>query len=216
MSKKSVKLHLEILDKSRSKIFVHLKEFGKYGYLAGGTALALQIGHRLSYDFDVFCHKKISDSLINICRDKFSPKQVLINSDEEFTFLAKNNVKITFLYYPFVFKNKLVQNKISLPLLSVLDIAAAKAYALNRRGSCRDYVDLYFLLKKGLITAKQVVNNAKKVYGELFSEKLFLGQLVYFGDLDKNELRKMIFISEKLSFKIMNKFFEEEVKRYKF
>ena len=50
-------LHLEILDNKRQLIFHQLLNFKSLGYLAGGTALALQAGHRVSYDFDIFCRK---------------------------------------------------------------------------------------------------------------------------------------------------------------
>ena len=42
-------------------IFEKLVKFKKPGYLAGGTALALQLGHRVSYDFDIFCGKEVSN-----------------------------------------------------------------------------------------------------------------------------------------------------------
>ena len=48
------KIFLEILDPERQKVFTRLTAFCDDGYLAGGTALALQLGHRVSIDFDVF------------------------------------------------------------------------------------------------------------------------------------------------------------------
>mgnify|MGYP000433412548 CR=1 FL=1 len=56
-------MHLEVLDKQRQEIFAKLKAFDGF-YMAGGTALALQIGHRVSVDFDMFTDDKISDNLL--------------------------------------------------------------------------------------------------------------------------------------------------------
>ena len=57
------KIHLETLDKSRLEAFQNLSPFKKYGYLAGGTALSLQITHRKSFDFDVFVKRQIDNKL---------------------------------------------------------------------------------------------------------------------------------------------------------
>jgi len=64
MLKKSINLHLEIFDENRLAVFKKLKKYKRFGFLAGGTALALQIGHRISYDFDIFCKKQISDQSV--------------------------------------------------------------------------------------------------------------------------------------------------------
>lgn len=53
------KIYLEILDKERIKIFQKMGDFKRIGYLAGGTALALQIKHRKSFDFDIFTLKSM-------------------------------------------------------------------------------------------------------------------------------------------------------------
>lgn len=213
MLKRSTRLFLDILDKERLSVFKQLKGYKRYGYLAGGTALALQIGHRISCDFDIFCKSKISHSLINKCRRDFSISQVLVNSEDEFTFLTKDLIKITFLYYPFIFAGKTVDSFVSLSLLNVLNIATAKAYALNRRSSWRDYIDLYFIMRDGYADSGKIIENGKKVYGELFSSKLFLGQLVYFGDIKKEEVGAISFVSKKISANAIKQFFQAEVKK---
>ena len=48
------KIYFKILDNDRMSVFDKLKAFQNEGYLAGGTALALQLNHRTSEDFDVF------------------------------------------------------------------------------------------------------------------------------------------------------------------
>jgi hypothetical protein len=56
-------MHLEAISSKRQKIFQEFKNFSKF-YVAGGTALALHIGHRMSDDFDLFTAEDISASLI--------------------------------------------------------------------------------------------------------------------------------------------------------
>ena len=81
------------------------------------------------------------------------------------------NVKFTFFEYPFKIDapNKF-ENIIRLPEL--LDLAAMKAYALGRRSKWKDYVDMYFILKY-FYSIDQISQKANKIYGQLFSEKLF-------------------------------------------
>jgi hypothetical protein len=164
--------------------------------LAGGTALALQLGHRVSFDFDVFCSEKIDERILNKAKKIFEIKKILINNNDELTFIVKGNIKITFLYYPFKLKNKLVKIKNGINLLNIKDIAVAKAYALNQRNSLRDYVDLYFILKEKKTTLDEINRDAEKVFGGIFSEKLFLSQLLYTDDINEKESEN-VFISGK-------------------
>ena len=57
------KIHLDILDNIRQDIFNKLKAFAHEGYLAGGTALAFQLHHRISEDFDIFINRHINNNL---------------------------------------------------------------------------------------------------------------------------------------------------------
>jgi len=117
------------------------------------------------------------------------------------------------LYYPFVFKGKLIDSKIGLPLLNILNIATTKAYALNRRGTWRDYIDLYFIMKNGLANLEEIIKNGQRVYAKLFSPKLFLGQLVYTADLSKEDIKSVNLLSGKITAGEIKRFFAGEVKR---
>ena len=66
------KIFLEILDHDRQEILTGLSSFRDEGYLAGGTALALQLGHRTSYDFDIFMDHPVTKNL----KDKITAKFV--------------------------------------------------------------------------------------------------------------------------------------------
>jgi hypothetical protein len=52
-------MHREILSKGQLALLPLIKLFSKEFYLAGGTAVALHIGHRRSIDFDLFTDKNI-------------------------------------------------------------------------------------------------------------------------------------------------------------
>lgn len=183
------KLHLEILNEERKNIFQKLSAFRPIGFLSGGTALALQMGHRVSYDFDIFCSKEISPIFAAKVQKEMRVKEVIVNSGDEFTFFTDYDIKISFVYYPFDLKKYLLEfPEAPLYLISPLGAALTKAYALNRRNAWRDYVDLYVILKKGIAGLEDIARESRAVFGELFNEKLFLAQLVYTQDISEAEI----------------------------
>lgn len=180
-------MNKNILDKKQLPLLKIVEHFSnKSFYLAGGTALALQIGHRESIDFDMFTYKKFENEDIykellslNI---KKSDLKVIIDKLDEYTLLIKD-VKFTFLRYPFVIKDIIRVDNLS--LANPLTIGAMKAYALGRRGKWKDYVDLYFLLQE--FRLDKLISKTESIFKDLFSEKLFRQQLCYFEDVDFSE-----------------------------
>lgn len=69
---------------------------------------------------------------------------------------------------------------------SLLSLAAMKAYALGRRAKWKDYVDLYFIIRD-YYTIEEISLEAKIIFGQLFSEKLFREQLSFHKDIDYSE-----------------------------
>jgi hypothetical protein len=208
------KLHLEIFDENRRDIFQKFSAFREIGYLSGGTALALQLGHRVSYDFDIFCTKEISSTFPAKVAKEVNIKETVVNNGDEFTFFTEQDIKVSFIFYPFDLKKYLLDfPDASLQILSPFGVALAKAYALNRRNAWRDYVDLYVIMKKGIANIGDIVRESKAVFEELFSEKLFLAQLVYTEDISEAEIKETqlaeIFLLEEIK-----TFFEKEVKMY--
>lgn len=190
MNKNTSNIHLEVLDKERQELLEKLAQFlkGLTGrkaqfILGGGTALALQITHRKSFDFDFFSEVKSPKSLIEKLSTIISIDNISVDSADELTFFTKSEIKITFLYYPFAHAFPLVTLENGLQLFSIKDIAIKKAYTVGRRGEYRDYFDLYTILKNNHINLAELISETKKIYGSVFEEKIFLEQLVYFGDL---------------------------------
>src|ERR1700720_3199638 len=82
-------MHREVLTKRAAELFGSLRRFPGF-YLAGGTALALQIGHRVSVDFDLFCDGEIDRALLARVRRVFGTADIsaLVNNADELTLLA--------------------------------------------------------------------------------------------------------------------------------
>lgn len=205
-------LYIEkVLTAHQKTVFIKLKFFKKIGVMAGGTALAFQLGHRRSYDFDIFTPKNIPLNLSWEIRKIFGKKIKIIKETEtELTFFTPLKFKVTFFYYPFKPLYKTIKTP-SIPIFDWRDIAADKAYALGRRPIWRDYIDLYFIIKKGH-RLKEIILDAQKKFEGLFSEKLFLGQLIYLKDLQDFKIE---FLKESIRPETIKRFFEKEVKKYK-
>jgi len=213
------KIIWEILDKKRQNIFKELSVVfqDKGFYLAGGTALALQIGHRESFDFDVFINKEISfhlkNKVIKYFKKNYSIK-TLVDTSDELSIVLDDDIKLTVLNYFWDPIFPLIQTHHIIPLLSIKDIASTKAYALGRRGSYRDYFDLYVIIKNKLATIKDIVKWCNKKYGDIFSERMFLEQLTYMGDIEREE--HLRFLNEKyVSPKFLKEFFEKNIESIK-
>jgi len=201
----------EILDKKRIAILPLLREFKKDFYLAGGTGLALQIGHRDSVDFDFFSFQEINtqklfDKIIKVFKDY----EVLKVLEEENTLsvLIDKKIKLNFLTYKYKMIRKFIEEK-DLNIASLEDIACMKLSTITGRASNKDYIDLYFILQKNSLD--NLFKKTIKKFPDL-DTNLILKSLLYFNDI-KNE--KINFKNNnQVEFKAVKKFLEEKVKGY--
>lgn len=174
-------MHKEILTQSQLAFLPLIKKFSDDFYLVGGTALALQYGHRRSIDFDLFSKKSFENQkILRSIRRNHHIDRIYVDEKDQLTLLA-DNIKMTFFRYEYPVKHiEKLDDIITMP--DPLSIAAMKAFALGRRSKWKDYVDLYFIFQH--YSLKEIVEKARKYYsaGE-FDEKLFRIQLAYHSDL---------------------------------
>lgn len=204
------KIHLESLDKKRQEIFHQLSSFRNIGYLAGGTALTLQLNHRVSEDFDIFINKTVDNKLRLKVKEIFGEVNYYVDNSDQISFITKNGVKITFLWYYYNRLFSTVKTPI-ISLASVTDISADKAQTLGRRAVWRDYVDLFFLMKTKVMTLVKIISSAQKKFKGEFIETQFLEQLSYFKDL---QISPVDFIKKTYSLFEIKSFLENQVKIY--
>jgi len=122
-------------------------------FLVGGTALALQLGHRISVDIDLFTQKDFdTNELFNNLNSKF----VIADKSEgtntlNFTILfpeqTDNMVKVYLIKYPYALIQPIIEYD-GLRLLSIEDIIPMKLSAVAGRGSKKDFYDIFYLLQK--------------------------------------------------------------------
>ncbi len=177
-------------------------------YLSGGTALALQEGHRRSKALDFFTLDpwEVLPQLpqLDAMLQRFTKVEWTHRSPEQIDWRL-NGVSVTLLAYPFVHDFDLHTWR-GLSVADPTDIAVQKAYTLGRRAQARDYVDLHAIMQAGLMSIDEIMNRAQHTYGDAFSPRLFLQQLTYTHDLpDKDKDEAITLMIEPLSFTTVEK-----------
>jgi hypothetical protein len=157
--------------------------------LAGGTALAIQLGHRESIDLDFFSKKdfsvpKIKEALSGI-------GELAVDYEEDGTLSGVlDGVKISFFHYGYDQLFPLI-NYEEIFLADERDIAAMKIDTISSRGSKKDFIDIFFLMKK--YSLDQLMGFFEKKYKNIKYNKLhILKSLVYFEDADSNPASMML------------------------
>jgi len=178
-------MHPEIFSDSQQELLPFIAQFKRSFYLVGGTAIALYVGHRRSIDYDLFTFSRLNKIKIRQKIMQTPYKKNLIFEDHDQIHFNLNDVKLTFFNYPYPVEHLRKLDNI-IPLPPLLSLAAMKAFALGRRAKWKDYVDLYFIFKN-FYTITEIVDEAKKIYGTLFSEKLFREQLAFHKDINYSE-----------------------------
>ena len=173
--------------------------------------MALQLGHRISVDLDWMHDEPISETLLSAVEKAYSGRKldIRVNNGAELTFFA-DGIKITFLHYPFPLLFPKIEFE-SVSLAAVRDIAGMKAYAIGRRATYKDYVDIYFILKH-CVDLNAIISIAQKKFGNVFDPRLFLEQLVYFDDIADTAIQ---FAGEPVQTEDLEKFFEQETAKLK-
>jgi len=148
-------------------------------YLAGGTSLALQIGHRKSIDLDLFGIFEADDISIAEILSSFGKIQ-LIKKTPNIQIYIVNGVKVDIVNYKYPWIDNACKED-ELRLAGKKDIAAMKLAAITGRGSRRDFIDLYFLLQEYNLQEMLSFYNEKYNDGSSF---LVLKSLTYFDDAE--------------------------------
>jgi hypothetical protein len=175
-------IHTSILDEKRLSHLPALARVSADFYLAGGTALALQIGHRDSIDFDFF-HKGDIDTtvLFSILEKEFvgipiTKTQETINT---LSVIVDSDIRVSFFgyRYPLLQATILFAN---LQMAQMLDIGCMKLSAITGRASVKDYVDLYYILQT--IPLADLLTACKQKL-PMLDTALLLKSIVYTDDL---------------------------------
>jgi predicted nucleotidyltransferase component of viral defense system len=158
--------------------------------LVGGTALALQYGHRMSIDLDFFGRIEIDkEELKDSLREngEFS----VINETRNIHQYLIDGVKVDIVNYNYPWIDDSIEED-GLCLASPKDIAAMKINAIEGRGTKKDFIDIAELLKH--YPLKELLDFHTQKYSDATTFRAMLS-LSYFDDAEKQPMPTM-FISE--------------------
>lgn len=184
-------MHEAILLPETKKLLkaLHPENLPEKSYLAGGTAVALYLGHRRSADLDFFTSVEFVELQWQRALElKLGFK--LLKRDRQTLIGNIDKVKISLFgyYYPLIASTELYG---AIPVASLPDLAAMKLEAIIGRGTRRDFIDIYFLAQK--FTLENLFGFYQEKYGNLAERELMLKKsLVYFEDADKEEMPNML------------------------
>lgn len=182
-------LHYETIDQPTLELLKQLQsiELFKDLRLVGGTSLALQIGHRKSVDLDLFGWIDVDVIEINDALSKVGNITQLKNSKNIHIYIV-DGIKVDVVNYTYPWLKDLILIE-SIRLANCEDIAAMKLSAITGRGTKKDFIDLYFLLKQMTLSQMLQLYLDKYKDGSLF---LVMKSLVYFDDADADVMPDML------------------------
>ncbi len=154
-------------------------------YLGGGTALALQLGHRKSYDFDWLTTEVFTPESLQ--RDLAQIGELNDVSLADGTFHGNlDNIRLTWLYYPNPLTRPLIETKEipGLYLASIEDIGLMKIVAISSRGARRDFYDLYIICHNGLKLSYLINKLPRKFPDSQINIYHLVKSLTYFDDAE--------------------------------
>lgn len=192
--KESLKMKpkLEILPQKQLTIYPHLIQAKELGFtLFGGTAIALQLGHRESVDFDFFTDKKIDNKTL-LGLKGIKADKILQNEENTLVFLTDSKVKMSFFGgIDFVKQvEKISTNDNILELANLDSLLATKLKATCDRAEYKDYFDIATILRENKTSLYKGLELMQKFFGKEIPPLQILKGLTFFDDGDLNRLQK--------------------------
>lgn len=182
-------LHLETISPDTLTLLKRIQSLDEFAgtRLVGGTALALQLGHRKSIDLDFFGRFDTTLEETTAILSEFSEVKP-VSSSKMMRFLVVNGIKVDIVSYPYEWIDELVSDN-GILLAGIEDIAAMKLSAITNRGTKKDFIDYFFLLKHYSLEDLIDLYCRKYSDAQLFTS---IKSLSYFEDAEGDPMPDMI------------------------
>lgn len=207
-----MKWHYETLPRQTKKALDFLSGEkwleGSDWYLAGGTALALQMGNRRSFDLDFFTAHRDFDGK-QLLTHFFRNPDWRTDVEEKNTIYGElMKVKVSFIAYPFFLPKQEPLIHGAIRILQAMDIAVMKIIAVSQRGRKRDFFDLYWCAKN-IEPLEDLIRRLPAQYPSVAHDyHHILKSLVYFMDAESDPSPEIFFHAD---WKTVKRFFEREI-----
>lgn len=186
--------HLEILPQTQKNVLADLgRVVDRDGfYLAGGTAVALHLGHRRSIDLDWFTENELDDPQRYAAQLRADGVTWSTRSTATGTLHGTvDGVKVSFLSYGYpLLAEPTPLTPYGCQMASLDDLACMKLAAVAQRGSKKDFVDVWALADHGLHLERMLALYQQKYATEDISH--LVTSLTYFDDADPEPMPSML------------------------
>ncbi len=188
------KFCLDVLPGNQRKIWDKLSYTKELDFiLFGGTALALQLGHRQSIDFDFFRARELSIEDIDLLKGYFCNEHIAVAKEEKNSFIlnTESGVQLSFFgNIPFATKEHITKEfEESIVFVASMDaLLATKLKATYDRASLKDYADIAAIFSQKKTTLKKGLELLDIFFTTNLSVRQTLTNLTFFDDGDLNNL----------------------------
>lgn len=178
---------LDILPTPQQRLWEELIDIPTEFVLYGGTAIALQLGHRVSVDFDFFAAKSFDPYLLMQSLPFLQDSaRVLQQSANTLTVMIDRGgpVQVSFFGVPRLgrISEPVIAEGTELRIADLVDLAGTKAAVVQKRAEAKDYLDIDALIQGGVIDLSTALAAGQIIYGMSFNPELTLKSLTFFGD----------------------------------
>jgi hypothetical protein len=177
---------LDILPAPQRRLWDELAATPREFTLYGGTAIALQLGHRESVDFDFFDSCSLDPDQLVPAIPFLAGATITQREPNTLSCIVDRGgpVKLSFFGAPGLprLRPPLIAPDNGLQIASLLDLSGAKARVVQMRAEARDYVDIDALLCDGRVDLSSALASARALYGVEFNPQITLKALTYFGE----------------------------------
>lgn len=187
-------MHEKVLPGNSKKLLAGIESLSAdsmHGWtLAGGTGLALKLGHRVSVDFDFFRIEGMNKSALHNVFGSIDSYETLQDSEKTLTVILQG-VKLSFFQVkdPFIFDT---EPFMFFSIADTREIALMKLMAITNRGSRKDFVDLYTILRDGPVLQDYFDMLPDKYGQEKINTYHILKSLTYFDDAEEEPMPEML------------------------
>lgn len=210
----SADLHGEVLPLQTQEAFkacINFPFLEADWYLAGGTALALQVGHRSSEDLDFFTSKKDFDIELLERLIPVIGTWETTQTEKGTLYGTLHGASVSFIAYPFYRPSN---NRVYCGTIHMLvpdDIMAMKIVAVSQRGKKRDFVDLYWYLAiHGASLPATIQRTLEQFPDRQHNLPHFIKSLTYFDDAEDDPMPALHFDA---NWETIKKYFQNEIPR---
>lgn len=184
-------MHEETMAPATRRLFEKLAKFAWMSrfYLAGGTALALHLGHRISVDLDFFAERDLDESVLVQNLARLGNFHLLARSEQSVIGVL-DGVKVSFLRYSYPDIGER-SDYLGIRIASVEDIACMKCNAISSPGTKRDFIDLFFIVQR--IPIAEILRRFEWKYASVAYNIIHVKKsLLFFADAEDDVMPKMI------------------------